>query len=340
MSLTTKTLARIPGHDKLTTTEKRLNEEIAKNRAATFDSPITAEDFVAAAKTGADFPEEPHFHNEAIRNERLNTAIRGEMLKDAAKTLQGEKQDLIRKHADDGLDYLRGQLCALMREVLEVDNVLGNIRNAEQVLTADDPAVLSAWRRTGSIIALYAEIRGMQHTLTAPTLGDGQSFKITAVGHIRNSLEQSDYWLTKRRRSVSSRAANDQDEAVRNFDKWLEQGGTAPFKHSTSAIPSTDTNGNPANAWDYLVWLATKATPWVPTSADVIKAWDAANLAVAVTDYKKYRSQEAGRGAYFKVIDRKPLAPYTNGPKRDGEEKARRVKPPSFGESMARELSY
>lgn len=340
MTLTTKTLAHIPGYDKLTATERKVNEEIAKNRATTFDSPITAQDFVTAAKTGADFPEEPHFHNEALRNERLNTAIRGEMLKDAAKILQREKQELIRKHADDGLDYLRGQLSALMQEVLEVDNVLGNIRNAEQVLTADDPAVPSAWQRTGSIIALYAEIRGMQHTLTAPSLGDGQSFKIAAVGHIRNSLEQSDFWLTKRRSSVSSRAANDQLEGVRNFDKWLEQGGAAPFKHSTSAIPSADTNGNPANAWGYLVWLATEADPWVPTSADVIKAWDAANLAVAETDYKKFRAQESGRDAYFKVIDRKPLVPYTNGPKRDGEEKAPRLKTPSFGESMARELSY
>jgi hypothetical protein len=99
---------------------------------------------------------------------------------------------------------------------------------------------------------------------------------------------------------------------VRNFNDWLGNGGVAPFKHSTSSIPQTDSHGNTADRWDYLVWLATTADPWVPTPAQVLSAYDAANLAVAETDYKKYPAQEAGRDKYFEVAGVRPIVPFTN----------------------------
>lgn len=336
MSITSSTYAHIPGYAEHTKAEKRISEEIIRNRKTTSDTPTSSEDFADAALSGSDFPEEPHFDNERIRSERLNGALRGDMLKDAAKTIQRRKQDLLREHADDGLDYLRGELAALMEEVRETHKILANVRTAEHVLAADDPAVLAAWRGTGKLVSLYAEIRGLQHTLTAPGLGNGQSFKISAVGHIKNSLELSDYWLSKRERSTSHRAANDQLEGVRNFDAWLGAGGHAPFKHSTSAIPQEDWSGAKANAWDYLVWLATKAEAWVPTTAQVVAAYDAANLAVAQTDYMKYAAQEAGRDDFFEVTGAQPLVPYTNSA--TGKSEVRRMRRPTWGEAGARTM--
>jgi hypothetical protein len=336
MTIATKAHARIPGYDDHTKAEHRINEEIKRNRAIKPEAPISTTDFVDAALVGEDFPKGPHFHNEEIRAERLNAGVRAQMLKDALKAVQERKRDLIRDNSDAALGYLRAELATLMNEVRANHEILGHIRTAEQVLAADDPQVLSAWRATGELVARYVEIRGLQHAFTAPSMGEGQNFKIVAVGHIRNSLELSDYWLSKRKMSSSHRAAKDSLSGVRNFEAWLVAGGTAPFKHSTSAIPSSDSGGNPANAWEYLVWLATEAEPWVPSASDVIAAFDAANLAVAVTDHAKFRAQEAGRDKYFEVIGLRPQVKYANGP--SGETTERKVRRASWGESGARAM--
>jgi hypothetical protein len=151
-------------------------------------------------------------------------------------------------------------------------------------------------------------------------------------------LELSDYWLSKREKSSNPRAVKDSLSGVRNFEAWLVAGGSAGFKHSTSAIPSSASNGNPVNAWEYLVWLATKAEPWVPSVPEVIAAFDAANLAVAVTDHAKFRTQEAGRDKYFEVIGVRPLVEYANAP--SGEQTERKVRPASWGESGARAMGF
>ncbi|MDP9693024.1 UNVERIFIED_ORG: hypothetical protein J2X79_000561 [Arthrobacter globiformis] len=326
MTISTKAHAHIPGFNDHTQAEKRINDEIARNRAIKFEPTISANDFVDAALAGADFPEEPHFHNEKIRAARLNAGARAQMLKDALKSVQERKRDLIRDNSASALGYLRGELAALMDEVRSTHGTLGNVRTAEAVLAANDPDIASAWRASGELVSRYVEMRSLQHAFTAPGLGDGQKFQIAAVGHIRNSLELSDYWLSKRAKSSSHRAANDPLSGVRNFDEWLVSGGTAPFKHSIAAIPSTDSNGNPVNAWEYLVWLATEAEPWVPSVADLVAAFDAANLAVAATDYASFRTQEAGRDKYFEVVGVPPLVEYSNGPSDEKtERKARRA---------------
>ncbi|MDQ0239184.1 hypothetical protein [Arthrobacter bambusae] len=337
MTITSSTYDRIPGYAEHTEAEKRIRDEIASNQSIALEDQISSVDFADAALSGGAFPDEPHFENQRIIGERMNVAVRGDMLKDAAKEIQRRKQDLLREHADFGLKYLRNKLAALMEEVRETHATLGNIRTAERVLAANDPIVRDAWYSTNEIISRYVEIRSLQHALSAPGLGDGQGFKIFAVGHIRNSLEQSDYWLSKRDRSTSRSAANDSLEAVRNFDAWLGAESHSPFKHSTSAIPQTDRNGNTVNRWDYLVWLSTEAEPWVPTTAQLSAAYDAADLAVAQTDYKRLRAQEEGRDEYFEVIGKKPLVAYTNSPANQKPE-TRPVKRPSWGESSARAL--
>lgn len=337
MTITAKAYAHIPGFEDHTKAEQRINEEIKRNRGIKSEAPISATDYIEAALAGEGFPKEPYFHNEEIRSERLNAGVRAQMLKDASKAVQERKRDLIRDNSDAALGYLRAELATLMHDVRAIDETLGHIRAAEQVLAADDPQVLSAWRATGELVARYVEIRGLQHAFTVPSLGDGEKFKIPAVGHIRNSLEQSDYWLSKREKSSGHRAANDPLSGVRNFDAWLGTGGTSPFKHSTSDIPSTDSTGNPVNPWDYLVWLATVAEPWVPSVSDLVAAFDAANLAVAVTDYAKFRIQEVNRAKYFGVIGVRPLIDYTDGPA--DEKTDRKVRRASWGEAGARAMT-
>lgn len=334
MSITSNAYDLLDGFHDCTQAEQRLKEEIARTSKRKYDAPITSEGFVDAAVSGGDFPQNPYEHNERIRVQKQNYAVRGEMLKSALKSLQGRKQRIIAEHADKTLKYLGVELARLMDDVRATDKILGNIRTPEQVLNADDPRITTAWKSQQELISRYKEIRSVQHTFT--NLGS-DAFKIAAVGHIRNSLELTDFWLSRRGRSLSSRASRDQLEGVRNFDAWLGVGGTAPFEHSTSAIPAKDSNGNPANHWDYLVWLATTAEPWVPSVAELIAAFDAANLAVATTDYAKYRAQEAGRDRYFEVIGVKPLVAYTNGSGQEKPEK-RKVRHASWGESGARAM--
>lgn len=336
MTLTTNAYAHIPGNDDLTEAEQRINDAIADNRKRTFDAPISSENFADAALSGTAFPEEPHLHNERIRNERLDATVRGDMLKNALKSTSARKLEIIREHSDEALSYLARELTTLMQEVRSAATTLGSVHTAEHVLDANDPKLLTAWRSRDELIARYKEIRSVQQGLTAAGIGQGESFKILAVGHIRNSLEQSDFWLSKRERSTSHRAAKDHLEGVRNFDAWLGAGGSARFKHSTSAVPSTDANGNAVNPWDYVVWLATEAEPWVPTVAQLIAAYDAANLAVAETDYKKYPAQEAGRADFFEVTGVRPIVPFTNSATDKPE--VRRVKRPTSADSAARAM--
>lgn len=334
MTITTNAFGLINSYSDHTDAEQRIKNEIAQLHKRNYGAAISSEDFVDAALSGAEIPENPHHHNEKIREQKRNEAVRGEMLKAALKSLQARKQALIVEHADEALKYLGVELAALTDEVRVAAKILGNLRTAEQVLNADDAKVATTWKKRHELITRYNEIRTLQQAFTAPSLGDGQSFKIASVGHIRNSLEQSDFWLSRRRDSVSSRAANDQLSGVRNFDAWLGNGGDAPFKHSTSAMPAKDSNGNPANPWDYLVWLATKAEPWVPTITELTSAYDAANLAVTATDYAKYRAQEAGRDKYFNVIGRRPLVPYDKAPSNEKPEK-RKVRQATWSQSAA-----
>lgn len=332
MTITSNAFDLLLGFAEHTAADQRIKDEITRNRAVEFDAPITSADFAVAALSGDEFPNDPHFHNEQILSARLNAAARGELLKNAAKDLQRRKMEIIRDHSAAALAYVATELTALVEQVRSVNTMLGHIRTAEEVLDAG-PEVHTAWRERAELISRYSEIRDAQRSLTIPGLGDGDNFKIATVGYVRNSLEQTDFWLSRRQDAASDRPANDRLEGVRNFNDWLGKGGVAPFKHSTSAIPQTDTHGNPTDQWDYLVWLATKAEPWVPTPAQVLAAFDAAHIAVAETDYKKFHAQEAARDRYFEVIGVTPLVGYTNSATDKPE--VRRVKRPSFGEAAA-----
>lgn len=337
MTITSTAYALLKGYAHSIHAEQSIKDEIALNRTKQVSALITAEDYADAALSGDNFPDNPHFDNERARSERLNISIRGELLKSAIKVIQARRTKIIREHGDEALGYLDSELTKLMAEVRTTHDALGGVRTAQDVLNANDPRIQTAWRSRELLISRYNEIRAVQYGLTNPSLPDGEGFKIAAVGHLRNSLEQADFWLSRRQASASPQAANDRLNGVANFDSWLRDGGTAHFKHSTSAIPSKDNATNAVNPWDYLVWLATKAEPWVPTAAQIMAAYDAAHLAVGETDYKKYRAQEAGRDEYFEVIDRNPLVAYTNG---SGQEKpeTRKRKIPSFGESAVRHL--
>lgn len=107
-----------------------------------------------------------------------------------------------------------------------------------------------------ALTASYEEIRNAQKALSSPAL-DEQRFVVAAVGHIRNSLELSAYWLNKRSNSTDIYAARNQLPRVRNFDEWLGAASPAQYPHTTSTYPDADHRG-------YLVWLATEAPPWVP----------------------------------------------------------------------------
>lgn len=157
---------------------------------------------------------------------------------------------------------------------------------------------MDAWQKAAALIGRYGEIRDAQRTLTLPALGRDDAHKIIkAVGLIRNSLEQSEYWLEARRRATSHRA-KDVHQGVQSYETWLRAGGSAPSVGAESS-------------WGYLVWLASKADPWVPTAHDVVTAYQAAKTAIAPVEVHSLVAQEDARDLYFQIIHAEPLIPYT-----------------------------
>ncbi|GAT87685.1 hypothetical protein J2T10_001867 [Paenarthrobacter nicotinovorans] len=132
--------------------------------------------------------------------------------------LKDRRRNLLIDHTDKGLAYLDDELSKLMQQVRRLHGVLGPIHTAEQVITANDDQLTQAWKKRGELARAYQDIHSAQKTITSPAI-DGQTVAITAVGHIRNSLELSGYWLNQRANSLDVNAARDPLPAVRNFDE-------------------------------------------------------------------------------------------------------------------------
>lgn len=333
MSITTNAVALVPGYDKHSKAEDRIRAEIIDNRNTQYDSPISDKDLLECALSGDEFPKDIHGHNEAILRQKVNTGVRNRMLNETLKQLHARKQKLIIHNSAEALAYVRHELTTLMDEVRSTHRVLGNVRTAEQVLADGRPKIIAAWQKTASLIARYSEILGAQRVITLPALGKDDAYKIKEVGLIRDSLEQSDHWLTARRRAASHRAAEDAHDGVRNYDSWLRAGGSAP---------SVGSEGS----WSYLIWLATKAEPWVPTADELATAHQAAKTAVTPVEVRSLATQEHARDRYFEIIDSKPLIPYTRSPRSAETEPItksntpRRIdrSSPSFAESALRAM--
>lgn len=302
MTITASALALIPGYVQHSEAQERIRAEVTANRMIKYASPLSVEDLVECALSGDAFPRDIQGHNEAIRLKKLNTVVRNRMLNEALKQLQSRKQKLIVENAGEAFTYVRGELAKLTREVRSTNRVLGNnIRTADQAVAANNPRILDAWQKAAALMARYGEIRDAQRALTLPALGRDDAHKmINAVGLIRNSLEQSNYWLEVRQR-VTSHRAEDVHKGVQSYDAWLRAGGVAPPK--------------PEGSWNYLVWLASKAEPWVPTAHEVATAYQAAKTAVSPVEVRSLATQEDARDLYFEIIETKPLIPYTRSPR-------------------------
>ncbi|MEV7661338.1 hypothetical protein [Paenarthrobacter sp. NPDC089316] len=187
-----------------------------------------------------------------------------------------------------------------------------------------------AWKQVQTISSAYAEIRSAQKVLPTAVLDEGQGFIIATVGHIRNSLELSGYWVLKRSSNTDLSAAHDPLAAVQNFDAWIGGGSDPRFAYTTGTYSGSQ-------QWEYLAWLATEATPWVPAVEVLTAAFDAANTAVSRVDYRSFKNQEEARDENFHIIGEKPILAYTSS-SASASVPARKLKRPSFGQSAARAM--
>lgn len=329
MTITANALARIPGYAEQGAAIERLKDELKRINAQPLQQRINVDYYVDAALNGEEFPKDVAKYNRIIHERNEHRSLSAYMIKEAIRTLNDNKKNLLLDHADKGLAYLDDELTKLMEQIRELHKVLGSIRTAEQVLSANDEKVTQAWKQRIPLTANYEEIRNAQKALSSPGL-DEQRFVVAAVGHIRNSLELSAYWLTKRTNNTDIYAARDQLPGVRNFDEWLGAGSPAKYPQTTSTFPDAD-------HWGYLVWLATEATPWVPQIDQLTAAFAAANTAVGRVDYRSFKTQEQARDEYFRIVGEKPVLPYTSSAATE-ETSERKVNRSGFGKSAARAM--
>lgn len=333
MTITASAVALVPGYNKHSKAEDRIRAEIDANRRTRYDSPITEEDLIECALTDDEIPKDIWEYNEAIRQKKINTDVRNRMLNGSLRQLQARKEQLIINNSGEAFAYVRAELVRLMDDVRSTHAVLGSVRTAEEVLSDAKPEILAAWQEASALTARYRDIRSAQRILALPALGRDDANKITAVGLIRNSLEQSEYWLLARRRAASHRTSREANEGVQNYRAWLRSGGETPF---------VGTEGS----WGYLVWLATQAEPWVPTSNEIADAYTAAKTAVTPAEVGSLATQEDARDRYFEIVGSNPLIPYTRSPRNAKTERFTKSNTPprinqvspSFAESALRAM--
>jgi hypothetical protein len=188
-----------------------------------------------------------------------------------------ERDEALRRHADDALAVLADELAAILDDVRGADSVLGPIASAEQAVQAGAEAG-AAWRTLTDAVARYDELRAAQQQV------------LVAAGHevarIRSDLEDGGY----------HRDASTIDPRWRARIDGTEHEFTAAAYAARSGWPAAlPTQG--AGPWpsrdrpSYLRWLSTTADvrPWVPDRRQLAAQLDALNAAVQAAAAERAR---------------------------------------------------
>lgn len=275
-------------------------------------SPITASDFMDAAETGGEFPQDVAVHNDRVDAERRDRAERIRMLGDAEKLIEVQLTQLVVDGHHPAFDKLSADMDALMADVRQTAQTLGNVTTFEN---AYDAGVPEAWKRGEALASQYRDLRSAQKGLTRAVLGSEQAWKVYEVGFVRNSLEQHDGWLRKRQSAASACFKKAQRGYVESYAQWLADGARNRWQAHKSAFPEKMTDPQTgvvttADPWAYLVWLATEAEAWVPYPATVVKAYELAADAIAEPTVSGVARRRESRAAYFDLIGRTPRLPF------------------------------
>lgn len=305
MSISANTYARIPNYDELTEALGRIAAEKKRLNAWRRPSPITSSDFVDAALTGDGFPNLGD-HNLSIQNEALAVRDSVAMLSSAAKTIESERAQAVQDNAHLGFDYLRSELKAVLTKVKAVDEKLGHVRTADEVVALNDPDTSEAWNSLQGLISDYSVIRQTQVQLYQNVVSTSQAKHVFAVGFFADSMNSSDMWLNRRFDAANaSPVPHHQDRATQAYIDWLRADVRAvSYPASNGAFPDG------VDRRQYLLWVATKAKPWMPNAQQVLDAYAAATSATSPVDARSLAGSEEARDRFYEVTGTTPRSSY------------------------------
>lgn len=281
-------------------------------------------DFTDIALNGDDFPAD--VISAELERQRLvhNQVARDKMLKSAKKELERLRAESVQAHSDKIFEFLGSELTSLVDEVVEIAEVLGALRDGQRILDHGSDEQISLWRDAKNLVTRYKEIREVQFSTYRQCVESADVHKFYSVGLLRNSLDYSDYWVKQRSEAYMTRASNDQDQGVVNYNDWLTTPSdkTTPYKREILPVGINE-------HVTFLLDLCLNHELWVPTVNQLLAAWEAANSTAQPVSYDRIKGMEESRDQYYEVTETTPAVAFTS----IGTDGYRKIKRPSLGES-------
>lgn len=333
MSISTKAHAKITGYDELAEALRRVaNEEREHPKNRITASKVTSEHFVDSALSGEAFPDDVVTGLEASERAERNSELRKRMLKTARETLLRSQIEAVQDHSDSALSYLHNELQEVVAKVRKSSRAMKGPADAGSVLDRNDPEETNAWHDLAKLVATYKELRHVQLTIVRPCVESGDIHKLYQVGLIRNSLDNSEFWQKKRSESYSTRARDDRDQHVANYNNWLDEYPRAMYPYKREFVPVASDQEKA-----YLIHICTELDLWVPTVSQLLISWDAAHLAVQPVSSWSISATEDARDNYYKITESTPVSEFTRSTSGRKAQPAAQ-KRPSFGDAAMRAL--
>jgi hypothetical protein len=193
------------------------------------------------------------------------------------------------------LEYLNMELARVIEVVRECDAALGSVANADHAIRAGQS---NRWAVLNAAVADYDAIRAGQNEVYLKTGGGTDSNIpqfVRTSGLLADAIDKDGYWTARRRNSSQQSPRTFANEKA--WDEWLR---AIPMTNAWPAVqeghwPTSDKHA-------YLRWIATNATPWVPSLAVLKATHISATTATASTQGNGVTAwMEAARAEYFEL---------------------------------------
>lgn len=321
-TLQAQALALIPELAKFTNAIDRVTAEIRKNMAHIPSAGLP--DFAELALDGGEFPADV-LSSELNRQQLAQNQIaRGRMLKTAQAQLERLRVESLQGHSERVFKFLGAELTSLVEEVVETAEVMGTLRDGQRILDHGSDEQISRWRNAKGLVARYKEIRDVQLSVYRQCVESADVNKLYSIGFLRNSIDYSDYWAKQRSEAYMTKASNDQDQGVVNYNDWLTTAGDATVPYKREIFPVEANQHVP-----FLLNLCLNHELWVPTLDQALGAWEAANSTAQPVSYDRLKGMEESRDQFYEVTGTSPAVAFTS----TGSTGYRKTKKHSLAES-------
>lgn len=327
-NLQAQAFALIPDFAKFTNAIDRVTEETRKNSAPV--PSVGLPDFANLALVGGEFPADvltPELDRQQLAQ---NQIARGKMFKEAKAQLERLRVESVQDHSERVFKFLGSKLASLVEEVVETAEVLGTLRDGQRILDHGTDEQIKLWRNAKELVTRYKEIRDVQLSVYRQCVESADVNKFYSIGFLRNSLDYSDYWVKQRSEAYMTRASNDQDQGVVNYNDWLTTAGdvSVPYKREILSV-------GPSEHVAFLLDLCLNHELWVPTVDQVLGAWETANSTAQPVSYDRLKGMEDSRDQYYELTGSTPAVEFTS----TGSAGYRKIKKHSLAESYINHIN-